>query len=75
MRVLVRGDPQALLLEVANGPAVVASPLQGDGTGNGLRGLKERADECGATIHAGPAEDGGWLLTARAPRHARALAI
>ena len=65
---LVRRDPDAHLVEVENAPARVASPLAGTGTGNGLRGLRERAGELGGTIHAGPVAAGGWLLSARVPR-------
>lgn len=38
----------------------------GDGGGNGLRGLRERARSVGATITAGPA-DGGFRVEARMP--------
>jgi hypothetical protein len=31
---------------------------------------RERAASYGATVHAGPAPDGGWRLTARLPRSA-----
>jgi signal transduction histidine kinase len=67
IEVLVRGESESMLVEVANGPAREASSLAGTGTGNGLRGLRERADGCGGTIHAGPDTAGGWRLVARAP--------
>ncbi|WP_430786472.1 sensor histidine kinase [Actinoplanes sp. G11-F43] len=35
--------------------------------GNGLRGLTERLERAGGTLHAGPAPGGGLLLTARLP--------
>ncbi|MEV4813078.1 sensor histidine kinase [Micromonospora avicenniae] len=35
--------------------------------GNGLRGLTERLEQAGGTLHIGPARDGGLLLTARVP--------
>jgi signal transduction histidine kinase len=66
--VLVRGDPEALTVEVENGAATERHPLAGTGTGNGLRGLRERAGGLGGTIHAGPVAAGGWLLSARVPR-------
>jgi signal transduction histidine kinase len=72
VHVLVRGEAQAMLVEVANGPAMTDSLLASDGTGNGLRGLKERAAGCGGTVNAGPAPDGGWRLIARLPRRASA---
>lgn len=70
--VLVHGDPDALLVEVVNGPASSAALLAGDGTGNGLTGLRERVGTCGGTIEAGPTPDGGWRLRARLSRRAAA---
>ncbi|MFC3503688.1 sensor histidine kinase [Micromonospora krabiensis] len=35
--------------------------------GNGLRGLTERVEQAGGTLHVGPARGGGLLLTARVP--------
>ncbi|TDC29639.1 sensor histidine kinase [Micromonospora sp. 15K316] len=35
--------------------------------GNGLRGLAERVEQAGGTLHVGPARGGGLLLTARLP--------
>ncbi|MFG3259388.1 sensor histidine kinase [Streptomyces sp. NPDC048172] len=43
-----------------------AEPLGGRG-GLGLVGLAERAEAVGGTLDAGPAEDGGWRLTASFP--------
>lgn len=68
--VVVRGDPDALLAEVINGPASRAPLLAGAGTGTGLTGLRERVGTCGGTIEAGPTADGGWLLRARLSRQA-----
>ncbi|HET6173589.1 MAG TPA: histidine kinase [Gaiellales bacterium] len=70
VHVLVRGDQDAMVVEVANGPAKGDGGLAGAGTGNGLRGLRERAASIGGTVHAGLAPDGGWRLTARLPRGA-----
>jgi signal transduction histidine kinase len=68
IHVLVQGGTETVVVEVANGPAGAAVALAGDGTGNGLRGLRERAAMCGGSIHAGPDLAGGWLLLARLPR-------
>ena len=68
IHVLVQAEAETVVVEVANGPAGAAGALAGDGTGNGLRGLRERAATCGGTIHAGPEPDGGWRLRARLPR-------
>jgi signal transduction histidine kinase len=66
--VLVDGRSQDLVVEVVNGPAVRANALAGAGTGNGIRGLRERVGEAGGTLEAGPEHDGGWRLAARLPR-------
>jgi signal transduction histidine kinase len=66
--VLVRGDEQALVVEVANTPGPRASTLMGAGTGNGLRGLRERVVACAGTLDAGSAPGGGWLLRVELPR-------
>jgi signal transduction histidine kinase len=72
VHVLVRSEPQAMLVEVANDSAGTPGLLAHDGTGNGLRGLRERAADCGGTVHAGPTPDGGWCLKARVPRPVQA---
>ena len=64
----LRGEPEALVVEVANGAAGHAPALVGAGTGNGLLGLSERVGARGGTVVSGLAEDGGWRLTARVPR-------
>ena len=65
--VRVAGDPAALAVEVVNGPVRGEPSLAGVGTGNGLRGLRERLEAAGGTLEAGP-EGGGWRLGARLPR-------
>ena len=60
-----------LVVEVSNGPAPNEdATLAGSGTGNGLRGLRERVTACGGKLSAGPAT-GGWRLCARLPRVGR----
>jgi signal transduction histidine kinase len=66
--VRVAGDPAALAVEVVNGPVRGEPSLAGVGTGNGLRGLRERVEAAGGTFAAGPEADGGWRLAARLPR-------
>ena len=68
VRVLVRGEPDVLVVEVRNGPAGADADLAGTGTGTGLIGLRERVGALGGTVERGRTPDGGWLLAARLPR-------
>jgi signal transduction histidine kinase len=72
--VRVRADRGALVVDVENGPADGSATLAGAGTGNGLRGLRERVDACGGRLEAGPTAADGWLLSARLPRRIGAAA-
>jgi signal transduction histidine kinase len=42
--------------------------------GNGLTGMRERAEALGGTLRAGPGPDGGWVVTAELPLAARRIA-
>lgn len=68
--VVVRGEPGELVVEVENAPAGNDASLAGAGTGNGLRGLRERAGACGGRLEAGPVPGGGWRVRACLPRRA-----
>ena len=72
--VVVRGEPEALLVAVENGPAGDEAALAGVGTGSGLIGLRERVAACGGTLEAGPRADGGWRLAGVLPRRVHASA-
>ena len=39
--------------------------------GNGLRGMRERADLVGARLQTGPTDDGGWSVSLTVGREAR----
>jgi signal transduction histidine kinase len=52
---------------VVNDPADDAADLVGHGTGNGLRGLRERVGASGGRLDAGPRDSGGWRVAARIP--------
>jgi signal transduction histidine kinase len=65
--VTVRGGPGELLVSVENAPAGSRPELLDVGTGNGLRGLRERVAAQGGTLSAGPTGDGGWRLAAHMP--------
>jgi signal transduction histidine kinase len=67
VEVRLAGEPAALRVEVVNGPVRGEPSLAGVGTGNGLRGLRERVEGAGGTLAAGP-DGGGWRLAARLPR-------
>ncbi|QKW24069.1 sensor histidine kinase [Kitasatospora sp. NA04385] len=61
----VRYEPDALVVEVANGPG-------GDGAaavsgGQGLTGLRERARLLGGMVHSGPLPGGGFRLAGMLP--------
>jgi signal transduction histidine kinase len=63
--VSVRSAGDALTVEVRDDGA--GNGARGDGHGHGLQGMRERAELCGGTLDAGPAPDGGWVVSARLP--------
>ncbi|MEV0829422.1 sensor histidine kinase [Nonomuraea rubra] len=58
------GEAYAEVRDDGRGPA---SGAVASGGGNGLRGLAERVHVAGGTLDGGPAEGGGFLLSARLP--------
>jgi signal transduction histidine kinase len=68
-RVSVSTDGTDLTALVVNGPAPqpVAAPLEHDGTGHGLVGMRERVRLTGGTLDVGPLPDGGFRVAARLP--------
>lgn len=60
-------DASAVVVTVANDRSPVASVDAGGG-GFGLVGMRERADLTGASLDAGPTDDGGWRIVLRVPR-------
>ncbi|WP_431677012.1 sensor histidine kinase [Kitasatospora sp. KL5] len=64
--VALRYEPDALVVEVHNGPA----PEAADGAvrgGQGLTGLRERARLLGGMVHASPTPEGGFRLAGVLP--------
>ncbi|WP_256862334.1 sensor histidine kinase [Microbispora sp. GKU 823] len=59
--------PDALTVEVRNGPGTSRPPDVLPSHGQGIAGMRERARAFGGHITAGPAEGGGWRLTASLP--------
>jgi signal transduction histidine kinase len=68
IQVLVSGEPDTLVVQVTNDPAPGADVLAGHGTGNGLRGMRERVGACGGRLEAGHYGSGGWRVAAHVPR-------
>jgi signal transduction histidine kinase len=66
VRVLVSGSGRGLTVSVENDPSVQQRPGL-SGTGRGLIGLRERVQELGGQLLAGPAPGGGWLVEATLP--------
>lgn len=68
-KVSVSSDGTDLTALVVNGPAPrpVAAPLERDGTGHGLVGMRERVRLTGGTLDVGPLPDGGFRVAARLP--------
>ncbi|SDQ85949.1 Signal transduction histidine kinase [Curtobacterium sp. UNCCL20] len=64
-------DPDHLDIRVENGAATVPAVGSGPAGGNGLRGMRERADLVGARLQVGPTATGGWVVTLRTSREAR----
>jgi signal transduction histidine kinase len=66
--VSVGHDCGAVLLRVANGPGGSAGPpVNGHGPGHGLTGMRERVALLGGSLSAGPAPDGGFVVSAVLP--------
>ena len=77
-RVQLRYHPADLEIEVADdgtiaapapaaGDPSTAAPKRANSTGNGLRGMTERARALGGSLDAGPRPDGGFRVLARLP--------
>lgn len=66
VNVLVRGAGRDLTVRVVNDRPVGPSPGI-VGSGQGLRGLRERVQHLGGSFAAGPAVGGGWAVEARLP--------
>jgi len=66
--VSVGREDGAVLLRVANGPGGPGGP-SGDehGSGHGLTGMRERVALLGGSLSAGPAPDGGFVVSAVLP--------
>ena len=66
--VSVDHDADAVLLRVANGPGGPVGPSANEpGPGHGLTGMRERVALLGGSLSAGPAPDGGFVVSAVLP--------
>lgn len=54
-------------IEVEDDGGESPTPLAHTGSGNGLRGMRERAVAVGGSLEAGPRAQGGWRVTAVLP--------
>ena len=59
-----------LAIRVENGPATVPALGSTPAGGNGLRGMRERAELVGASLQVGPTDAGGWTVSLRLGREA-----
>jgi signal transduction histidine kinase len=66
VQVLVSGSGRRLTIRVENGRSE-QERLNLAGTGRGLIGLRERVQELGGQLLAGPTPHGGWLVEASLP--------
>jgi signal transduction histidine kinase len=66
VRVLVNGSARGLTVRVEN-ECSERERLNLSGTGRGLTGLRERVQELGGQLLAGPTPHGGWLVEATLP--------
>ena len=70
--VRLRYGSDAVTISVANDgdPGAAVANGAGGGSGNGIRGMRERAAATGGELVAGPRPDGGFEVTATLPRRA-----
>jgi signal transduction histidine kinase len=66
VRVLVDGSSHGFAVSVENDQSDLERPGL-SGTGRGLVGLRERVQELGGHLFAGPTARGGWLVQATLP--------
>jgi signal transduction histidine kinase len=66
-RVRVRRVPGAVTIEVVDDGTAAPAIANGTPTGNGLRGMRERAAALGGTLEAAPVQSGGWRVRATLP--------
>ncbi|MCD4532605.1 sensor histidine kinase [Nocardioides sp. cx-169] len=65
-RVRVGRSGDRVLIEVEDDGSGTTPPDQ-TGSGNGVRGMRERAAAAGGTLEAGPRPEGGWRVAASLP--------
>ena len=66
-RVCIARVGDRLVIEVEDDGAGLATPLGVIGSGNGLRGMRERASAVGGSLDVGPRVGGGWRVSASLP--------
>jgi signal transduction histidine kinase len=66
-RVNLSYGPDTLVVEVTDDGRGASAAVPGPGDGNGLRGMRERAEAVGGTLHAGPSASGGFSVRAVLP--------
>jgi signal transduction histidine kinase len=70
VQVTVDADERTAVITVQNGPPPEPASrlgLQSAGGRHGIRGMRERVQDCGGTLDAGPTTNGGWRITVRLP--------
>ena len=69
VQVTVEAGERAAVVSIENGPPsrYAISDLEGTGGQHGIHGMRERVQDCGGTLQAGPTGDGGWCVTACLP--------
>ncbi len=69
VQVRVAREDDRVVIDVTDdgrGAVPVGAPAP-DGSGNGVRGMRERAEAAGGTLEAGPRAEGGWHVHATLP--------
>jgi signal transduction histidine kinase len=65
VNVVVCADDGMLTIVIADDGSSTGQPTTGSGAG--VRGMRERAEALGGTLHADPGADGGWRVEATLP--------
>jgi signal transduction histidine kinase len=65
--VTLRYEPADLVVEIVDDGRGDAGAISSEGTGNGLAGMRQRAEALNGTLTAGPRDGGGFRVTATLP--------